>query len=71
MSDTAKQTSGSKKKTSFFRGLKKEFRKIVWPTKDDLVKETTAVAVISIILGVIIAILDFIIQIGVDKITTL
>ncbi|MDD6038059.1 MAG: preprotein translocase subunit SecE [bacterium] len=53
-------------KNSWFTGLKAEFRKIIWPTKDDVAKETTAVVITSVILGLIIALLDFVIQYGVD-----
>ena len=53
-------------KNSWFTGLKAEFRKIIWPTKENVAKETTAVVITSIILGLIIAILDFIIQYGVN-----
>ena len=53
-------------KTSWFTGLKAEFRKIIWPTKESVAKETTAVVITSIILGLIIAMLDFIIQYGVN-----
>ena len=53
-------------KTSWFTGLKAEFRKIIWPTKENVAKETTAVVITSIILGLIIAMLDFIIQYGVN-----
>ena len=52
-------------------GLKAEFRKIIWPTRDDIQKETTAVVVVSVILGVLIAILDFMIQNGVDFLVNL
>ena len=53
-------------KTSWFTGLKAEFRKIISPTKENVAKETTAVVITSIILGLIIAMLDFIIQYGVN-----
>jgi len=53
-------------KKSWFDGLKAEFRKIIWPNKQDLVKQTTAVVVVSVALGVIIALLDFIVQYGID-----
>ena len=53
-------------KTSWVTGLKAEFGKIIWPTKENVAKETTAVVITSIILGLIIAILDFIIQYGVN-----
>ncbi|MCI8446896.1 MAG: preprotein translocase subunit SecE [Eubacterium sp.] len=53
-------------KSDWLTGLKAEFRKIIWPTKEQLAKETTAVVIVSVILGVIIALLDFIIQYGID-----
>lgn len=53
-------------KTSWFNGLKAEFKKIVWPSKQSLVRQTTAVVAVSVVLGLIIALMDFIIQYGVD-----
>ena len=58
-------------KSDWFTGLKAEFSKIMWPTKEQLAKETTAVVIVSVILGVIIALLDFIIQYGVDFLVNL
>lgn len=58
-------------KSDWFSGLKAEFRKIIWPTKETLAKETTAVVVVSVILGLIIALLDFIIQYGIDFLVSL
>lgn len=56
---------GSKVRT-WWEGVRAEWAKIIWPTRNDLVKQTGAVAVVSIVLGVIIAILDFLIQHGLD-----
>ena len=58
--------SGSEKapKTSFFKGLQAEFKKIVWPDQETVVKQTIAVVLSSIALGVVIAILDFVIKWG-------
>ena len=53
-------------KTSWFTGLKAEFNKIIWPDKQSLARQTTAVVAASVVLGLIIALLDFIIQYGVD-----
>ena len=53
-------------KTSWFTGLKAEFNKIIWPDKQSLARQTTAVVAASVVLGLIIARLDFIIQYGVD-----
>ena len=39
-----------------------EFRKIVWPTRVELVKQTTTVIITSALFGVIIVALDFVLQ---------
>ena len=70
MGDAVKATENPQKK-SFFKGLKSEFKKIVWPDKKTLTKETTAVVVISVILGIIISIIDLVIKFGFDKILQL
>lgn len=54
------------KKTSWFKGLKAEFKRIIWPDQKTLVKETTAVVVVSVILGLVISALDFVIRIGIE-----
>ena len=56
------------KKKSGFQNLKAEFKRIVWPDKDTVVKESTAVIVVTIILGAVIALLDWILKLGLDKI---
>lgn len=59
MADTTKEV-----KNSFFKGVKTEFKKIIWPNKKLLGRETVAVIVISVIIGVIIAVLDTIFKFG-------
>ena len=58
------------KKTSFFTGVKSEFKKITWPDKNDMFKQSVAVVCVSIVTGAIIAIIDFLVQYGVDFLTT-
>ena len=53
-------------KTSWFSGLKSEFKKIVWPERKSLVRQTIAVIAVSIVVGLIIAGLDWLIQYGVN-----
>jgi len=53
-------------KRSWFKGLKAEFKKCVWPTGVTLVRQTIAVVVTSVVVGVIITIVDTIIQYGLD-----
>jgi len=55
-------------KKSFFKGVKSEFKKIIWPNKRDVVRGSAASIVISIILGLIIALLDLVIKYGIDLI---
>ncbi len=64
MGETAK-TDGVRKK-SWFAGLKTEFKKIVWPDQKTLVSQTTAVVLVSIAVGIMIAVLDMIIQYGLN-----
>ncbi|MDD3218724.1 MAG: preprotein translocase subunit SecE [Lachnospiraceae bacterium] len=56
MADAVKTDKAPKK--SWFKGLKSEFNKIIWTDKQTLGKQTVAVVVISILLGVIIAVVD-------------
>lgn len=65
MADTV-AAKPDEKKPGFFKGVKAELKKIIWPTKDDLTKQTIAVVVISLVLGVLIAVFDFAIQYGVN-----
>ena len=53
----------SGKISDFLNGIKAEFKKIVWPNKDDIVKQTIAVISSSIAIGIIISILDFIFKV--------
>lgn len=69
MADSVKKEKTSK--PSFFKGLKAEYKKIIWPEKNDVLKQSVAVVCISVLLGAIIAILDFVIQYGVDFLTGL
>ena len=53
-------------KKSWFKGMKAEFKKVIWPDKLTLAKQTTAVVSVTVAVGVIIAIVDFLVQYGVD-----
>ena len=58
----------TKKGTSWFQSLKSEFKKIMWPNKTRLTKEASVVIVVSVILGILIAILDMVLQHGIQLI---
>ena len=64
MSEAAK-AEGTKK--SFFKNVKAEFKKVTWPKKDDLVKQTILVVAVSVVLGAVIKAIDVVIQSGMLK----
>ncbi len=55
----------------FWKGVKAEFKKIVWPDKEDLLKQSVAVLAVSLVTGAIIAVLDLGVQYGVNFLTGL
>ena len=62
MSMSSKKTQ----KESWFKGLKAEFKKIVWPDKNTLAKQTTAVVAVSVVLGALISVVDALLRYGID-----
>ena len=58
-------------KTSWFKGMKAEFKKIVWPDQKSLTKQTIAVVSVSVALSLIIKILDMVMTFGIDRLLTL
>ena len=54
----SKTTVEKTKKKSWFKGLKTEFKQINWPNRKTLLKQTVAVLITSIILGLIIWMTD-------------
>ena len=55
-------------KQSKFKALKTEFKKIIWPSKSSITKQSIAVIVITTILAVVSALVDVLINTGIDKI---
>ena len=55
----------------FFKGVKAEFRKIIWPDRDTLLKQLLAVVVVTFCAGVLIAVIDFGVQNLIDALIQL
>ena len=55
-------------KKSWFKGMAAEFKKIIWPDKETVAKESVAVVIVSVILGALIVLIDFLIQSGLQLI---
>ena len=54
-------------KKSWFKGHKSEFKKIIWPDKASVARQTTAVVLITVALGIIIVVIDYLLQIGFNQ----
>ena len=48
----------SKEKKSWWKGLKSEFGKVVWPDRKTLLKQTIAVVAISIVICLLTTLVD-------------
>ena len=59
------------KKTSWLKATKAQFRRIIWPTKEDIAKQSAVVIAVSVFLGVIIAVLDRVLLLLTDLIISL
>ena len=69
MGDSAEKQK--QKGPGFFSGVKAEFKKIIWPDRDKTLRQSVAVVAISVVVGIIIAVLDYIIQYGVNFLTSI
>lgn len=49
-----------------FRELRGEFKKVVWPSKKQILNNTGIVIIVMIISGIAIGALDFLLKLGVD-----
>jgi preprotein translocase subunit SecE len=47
---------------TFLLGVREEMRKVTWPTRDELIKATRMIVVLSIVLGVVIGLMDWLLQ---------
>lgn len=71
MAEKTSSKASAEKKPSFFEGVKSEFKKISWPDRQSTLKQSIAVVAISVVLGVIIAVLDYVAQYGVNFLTSI
>lgn len=69
-----KDSASKKEKKHFFKSVKAELKKVIWPTPKQLFNNTLAVVVSVIVVGVIVFLLDFCFEkintFGVEKLKT-
>lgn len=56
------------KKDSFFKHVKAEMKRCTWPKRDELIRQSALVIVVSVVLGGIIAGIDWLILLGLKAI---
>lgn len=61
-----KKSDKAPKKKSWFSGVRAEFKKIMWPDRQTIVKNTTAVVLVSIFISIAVKVSDLIIQAVLD-----
>ena len=73
MADNNKKVPAAPKKKrgsigEYFRGIKTEMKKVVWPTRQTVLKNTGTVLLCSLLIGVCIWVFDFVASSAVEMI---
>ena len=75
MKDNINKKASNKDKRHFFKDVKAELKKVIWPTKKQLVNNTVAVISIVLIVGIAVFVLDVCLEkinsFGVNKLKTI
>ena len=64
-------TNETTKKTNWLDPIKAQFKRIIWPTKEEAARRSAVVLAVSVLLGVIIAVLDRVLLLLTDVIISL
>jgi preprotein translocase SecE subunit len=57
-----KLTGGFDRARRFLVAVNDEMKKVTWPTRDELIKATRMIVVLSLVLGVVIGLMDYLLQ---------
>ena len=64
------KNKGNGKFKTWWTGLKSEFSKIIWLNRKTVIKQTVIVIVVTFIVGVLITIIDFYSQLGLQQVVS-
>ena len=64
-------TNETTKKTNWLDAIKAQFKRNIWPTKEEAARRSAVVLAVSILLGVVIAVLDRVLLLLTDVIISL
>ena len=71
MSTKNKKEESKGSKSGFLQDVKTEFKKIIWPDRDTLGRQLLAVVCVTVVMGILIAVIDFGAQNLINLITTI
>jgi preprotein translocase subunit SecE len=57
-----------KKIVQFFKDSYAELRKVVWPTREDVIASTKVVLVSTVIMAAVLGFIDYLLVVGIDVI---
>ena len=64
MSEAAKTKKSGNRITRFFKEVKSELKKVTWPSKKQVTKNTLVVIAAVVLIGIVIWVLDLIFSLG-------
>ncbi len=64
MSEAAKTKKSGNRITRFFKEVKSELKKVTWPSKKQVTKNTLVVIAAVILIGIVIWVLDLLFSLG-------
>ena len=67
MAEAAKAKKSGNKITRFFKEVKSELKKVTWPGKKQVTKNTIVVIAAVVIIGIVIWALDLLFSFGLDS----
>ena len=62
------EAENTSKAGGFFKRLKAEFKRCTWPKRDELMRQSALVLAVSVVLGGVIAGIDWLIRLGLQAI---
>ena len=65
---TAQKKKSGSKIVRFFKEVKSEMKKVVWPTRKQVIKNTLIVIASVVLIGVVIWVLDMVFSLGLEQI---
>ena len=64
---TAQKKKSGNKIAKFFKEVKSEMKKVVWPSQKQVIKNTLIVLLAVFVIGIVIWVLDIVFQLGLSK----